>query len=171
MPNDHDQATATDHPTGEPMTASTNSDDPNGAHMTAGPPGNFDEPIPDTLRMTTPEDAARAALGGVVGSLGHDELRVLMRIAERLQVGRRLYGPLYLSTDDAAKDIFKVNLDTGTVIPLFALNENFEEEGLAFLARPDGSLLHTLNVFSKGLGSELRHHQRTRSPLRQAVCG
>ena len=47
---------------------------------------------------------------------------------------------------------------------------HFEEEGLAFLARPDGSLLHTLNVFSTGLGTELRHHQRTRLPLRQAVC-
>ena len=88
----------------------------------------------------------------------------------RIQGAKVFEGSLYLSTDDTAKDIFKVNLDTGTVIPLFALNQNFEEEGLAFLARPDGSLLHTLNVMSKGLGSELRHHQRTRLPLRQAVC-
>jgi len=88
----------------------------------------------------------------------------------RIQGAKVFEGSLYASTDDAAKDIFKVNLDSGTVIPLFALNQNFEEEGLAFLARPDGSLLHTLNVFSVGLGSELRHHQRTRLPLRQAVC-
>ena len=32
--------------------------------------------------MITPEDAARAALAGVVGSLGHDEVRVLTRIAD-----------------------------------------------------------------------------------------
>jgi hypothetical protein len=88
----------------------------------------------------------------------------------RIQGAKVFEGSLYLSTDDAVKDIFKVNLDTGTVIPLFALNQNFEEEGLAFLARPDGSLMHTLNVFSKGLGTELRHHRRTRLPLRQSVC-
>lgn len=88
----------------------------------------------------------------------------------RIQGAKVFEGSLYASTDDAAKDIFKINLDTGTVIPLFALNQDFEEEGLAFLARPDGSLMHTLNVFSKGLGTELRHHQRTRLPLRQSVC-
>jgi hypothetical protein len=88
----------------------------------------------------------------------------------RIQGAKVFEDSLYLSTDDAAKDIFKVNLDTGTVIPLFALNQSFEEEGLVFLARPDGSLMHTLNIFSQGLGSELRHHRRTRLPLRQAVC-
>ena len=103
MPNDHDQPTATDHLTGEPMTqtanAAANPNQPNGAPMTADPPDHFDEPIPDTLRMITPEDAARAVLNGVVGSLGRDEVRVLTRIAQRLQVGRRLYGPFYLATD------------------------------------------------------------------------
>jgi hypothetical protein len=49
--------------------------------------------------MLTPEDAARAVLNGVVGSLGRDEVRVLTRIAERLQVGRQVYGPFYLATD------------------------------------------------------------------------
>lgn len=88
----------------------------------------------------------------------------------RIQGAKVFEGSLYASSDDAVKDIYKINLDTGTVIPLFALNQSFEEEGLAFLARPDGSLLHTLNVFSKGLGSELRHHRRTRLPLRQSVC-
>jgi hypothetical protein len=58
-----------------------------------------EEPIPDTLRMITPEDAARATLNGVACNLGRDEVRVLTRIAERLQLGRRAYGPLYLATD------------------------------------------------------------------------
>jgi hypothetical protein len=49
--------------------------------------------------MITREDAARAALTGVASELGTDELRVLTRIAERLQVGRQLYGPFYLATD------------------------------------------------------------------------
>ena len=32
-------------------------------------------------------------------SLGRDEVRVLTRIAERLHVGSRMYGPFYLATD------------------------------------------------------------------------
>ena len=58
-----------------------------------------EEPIPDTLRMITPEDAARATLNGVVESLGRDEVRVLTRIAQRLAFGRRAYGPLHVATD------------------------------------------------------------------------
>jgi hypothetical protein len=88
----------------------------------------------------------------------------------RIQGAKVFEGSLYASTDDEAKDIYKINLDTGTVIPLFALHQNFEEEGLAFLARPDGSLMHTLNVSNLAAGTELRHHQRTRPPLRQSVC-
>jgi hypothetical protein len=105
MPNNHEQATRTNPPTGEPMTATAtatpaaNPEDPNGALMTAAPPPDIEEPIPDTLRMIAPEDAARAALDGVVRSLGRDEVRVLTRIAERLHVGSRMYGPFYLATD------------------------------------------------------------------------
>jgi hypothetical protein len=58
-----------------------------------------EEPIPDTLRMVAPEDAARATLNGIAGALSRDEVRVLVRIAERLQAGRRAYGPLILSAD------------------------------------------------------------------------
>ena len=47
-----------------------------------------DEPIPDTLPMLTPHDAARAVLTGVACELGLDEVRVLVRIGERLQ-GRK----------------------------------------------------------------------------------
>jgi hypothetical protein len=106
MPNEHDKdhETATDHPIGEPMTANatiaTHADNPSGALMPTKPPD--DEPIPDTLRMISPEDAARDALEGVLCSLGRDEVRVLTRIAERLNTGRRLYGPLYLATDARA---------------------------------------------------------------------
>jgi hypothetical protein len=48
-----------------------------------------DEPIPDTLRMTTPEDDARAILVDLVGGLGRREIWVLTRIAEHLSRGRR----------------------------------------------------------------------------------
>ncbi len=58
-----------------------------------------DESTADTQRMLTPEDAARATLTGVACELGHDEVRVLARIAERLRGGREAYGPLALATD------------------------------------------------------------------------
>ena len=61
-----------------------------------------EEPIPDTLRMITPEDAARAGLNGIACELGRDELRVLTRIAERIRAGRRSYGPLFLAGDRRA---------------------------------------------------------------------
>ena len=58
-----------------------------------------EEPIPDTLRMITPEDAARAVLNGIACDLGRDEVRVLTRIAERLKGGAGVYGPLFLAAD------------------------------------------------------------------------
>jgi hypothetical protein len=57
------------------------------------------ESIPDTLRIVTPEDAARATLHGVACDLGRDELRVLTRIAERLRRGQERYGFLHLGSD------------------------------------------------------------------------
>ncbi len=102
MPPDHDEdhdQSAIDPPTGEPMTATTttsaNPSDPHGVPM----PPDQDEPIPDTIPMITPKDAARAALDGVVCSLGRDEIRVLTFIAGRLEMGQRQYGPLLLATD------------------------------------------------------------------------
>jgi hypothetical protein len=61
-----------------------------------------DEPIPATVRMMTREDVARAELTGVLCELGGDEVRVLTRIAQRLKVGKGLYGPLDLARDPRA---------------------------------------------------------------------
>ena len=55
----------------------------------------------------------------------------------RVQGGKVYRGALYLSTDSANKQIYKVHLASGTVIPLFALNADIEEEGIAFFPRPD----------------------------------
>jgi hypothetical protein len=64
-----------------------------------GPMTEPDEPIPDTLPMITPHDAARAVLTGVACELGLDEVRVLVRIGERLRTGRKQYGPLRVASD------------------------------------------------------------------------
>jgi hypothetical protein len=63
------------------------------------PTPDCEEAIPDTLRMVTPEDAARAGLGSIILTLGLDEMRVLGRIAERLRRGQEQYGLLHLASD------------------------------------------------------------------------
>jgi hypothetical protein len=68
-------------------------------HNPLGDATSREEPIPDTVRMITPHDAARAALTGIACELGHDEVRVLVRIGERLKAGRRQYGRLCLAND------------------------------------------------------------------------
>jgi hypothetical protein len=53
----------------------------------------------DTFPGFPPAEFARAQLAGIATTLGHDELRVLTRIAERLQGGQLTYGPLDLASD------------------------------------------------------------------------
>src|SRR5580658_4028902 len=55
--------------------------------------------IPDTLRMLTPEDAARAGLRSIILTLGFEEVLVLGRIAERLRRGQEQYGFLHVASD------------------------------------------------------------------------
>lgn len=88
----------------------------------------------------------------------------------RVQGGKVYKGQLYLTTDDAQKTVRKVHLASGTIFPLFELNASVELEGLVFFPRPDGSLLHTLDVTSARTGVELRHHKITKEPLRWKVC-
>jgi hypothetical protein len=99
MPNDDEWTQAANPEHGEPMTQTTtaaNPQHPDGAPLT----DTFDdEPIPDTLPMLTPHDAARAVLTGVACELGLDEVRVLVRIGERLKTGRTQYGRLHLASD------------------------------------------------------------------------
>jgi hypothetical protein len=44
----------------------------------------------------------RAELDGVLDALGSEEVQVLIRLAERLKLGRRSYGPLQLACDTRA---------------------------------------------------------------------
>jgi hypothetical protein len=88
----------------------------------------------------------------------------------RIQGAEVFEGALYLCTDDSGKTVYKMNLDTGTVLKLFSIQTTGEVEGITFLARPDGSQMHTENVTPSSSGLELRHHQRTRLPLRRTLC-
>jgi len=81
---------------GEPMTdeAETFSESTrHGVLMT------HDDDNEDTLPGFPPADFARAELSGIARDLGHDEVRVLTRIAVRLRGGREVYGPLDLASD------------------------------------------------------------------------
>jgi hypothetical protein len=56
---------------------------------------SFDD---DTVPTAT--TLARMELDAVLDTLGGDELRVLTRIAERLEAGSDVYGPLKITLDD-----------------------------------------------------------------------
>lgn len=90
----------------------------------------------------------------------------------RIQGAKIFEGNMYADVDTTAKTVWKINLETGTAQPLFELSNaaGTELEGLAVLARPDGSLLHTLNATAARTAMEFRHHQRTRDPLRKRLC-
>lgn len=90
----------------------------------------------------------------------------------RVQGAKVFEGSLYCNLDDAAKTVFKVNLETGTGQALFTMpnSAGIENEGIAFLARPDGTLLHTSGANAARTAVDFRHHTRTREPLRKSVC-
>lgn len=92
-----------------------------------------------------------------------------------MQGGKVYQGALYLSRDDEANRVYKINLDTGTVLPLFSLEPDLsgllgEMEGLAFRDLADGSQLHTLELKATYLGANFRHHRRSLAPARQRWC-
>ena len=89
----------------------------------------------------------------------------------RVQGGKVYKGQLYLTVDDDQKHVYKVHLGSGAALPVVTLGlAGMELEGLAFLARPDGTLLHTLNVTADRKGVDFRHHTITRAPARWAAC-
>ena len=66
----------------------------------------------------------------------------------RIQGGEILNGALYAARDDAGQTMFKIDLSTGEVVPLFSLGwpEPAELEGLAIHPTPDGALLHVILI-------------------------
>lgn len=66
----------------------------------------------------------------------------------RIQGAKVFGGALYASRDDATKSIFKIDLATGDVSKVYALDPGIpsEIEGLAVRATPDGASLHVLII-------------------------
>jgi hypothetical protein len=99
----------------------------------------------------------------------------LSKVIGRIQGAKVFEGMLYASSDDDAKDVYKINLETGTVMRLFSLAPINgaplgEAEGLVFRDLEDGTQMHTLDVQANSLGVHFRHHRRVVPPLRDALC-
>jgi hypothetical protein len=58
---------------------------------------SFDD-IPDTVPAAV--TLARMELDSILDTLDRDEIRVLVRIAERLESGSQVYGPLHITLDE-----------------------------------------------------------------------
>jgi hypothetical protein len=75
----------------------TNSD----AAVQPSPAEHDDEPIPDTLRQFSTL-SSRVELDNTLDGLDGDEIAVLASIAKRIEMGRKVYGPLQIATDPRA---------------------------------------------------------------------
>jgi hypothetical protein len=60
-----------------------------------------DEPIPDTVRQFSTL-SSRVELDTTLDGLDGDEIAVLASIAKRIEMGRKVYGPLQIATDPRA---------------------------------------------------------------------
>lgn len=87
----------------------------------------------------------------------------------RIQGAKVFDGEMYATSDNDEKSIYKIDLDTGTVIKLFALGTTGSEvEGLALTEEADGPHVHIENVVIPKV--EFDDYLRTRAPLRDSVC-
>ncbi|MCP2341772.1 DUF6923 family protein [Actinomadura rupiterrae] len=76
--------------------------------------------------------------------------------------GAKYYdGRLYASSDGATKAIYTIDLTSGAVSQAFAENlpSGTEVEALTFLPRPDGSVMHVLDVAPNRLSVNFRHYR------------
>ncbi|MEV5569842.1 hypothetical protein AB0L06_07325 [Spirillospora sp. NPDC052269] len=76
--------------------------------------------------------------------------------------GAKVYdGHLYASSDGGTKAVYEIALDTGAVTQVLtpSLPSGTEVEALTFLPRPDGSLMHVLDVAPNRLSVNFRHYR------------
>ncbi len=89
----------------------------------------------------------------------------------RVQGAKVWRGALYANGDTSTKEVYKVDLESGTVMSLFSRpRPGIEAEGIAFWDRADGSQMHVTNVNESRNAMEAHHYQRTKAPLREEIC-
>jgi hypothetical protein len=87
----------------------------------------------------------------------------------RIQGAKVFGGQLYASSDDDAKTMYEIDLDTGTVMTLFTLGTTGSEaEGLALVSAGGGATMRILDVVLPSV--QLFNRRRTRDPLRDSIC-
>jgi len=104
----------------------------------------------------------------------------LSQVMDRIQGAKVYQGNLYAQSDEFTdKAVYKINLDTGTVIKMFDqrpdLNGLYSEfEGIVMRDLPDGTSMHTLDKYPTDNddenGAYFRHFTRTVPPLRLTFC-
>ena len=104
----------------------------------------------------------------------NDNLKLLRSIelitpVGRIQGAKVFGGAMYASSDNEDKSIYKIDLDTGIVMKLFALGTpDSEVEGLALIGRADAVRMRILNIVLPEVIFEAR--VRTRRPVRDRFC-
>ncbi|GAA4552172.1 hypothetical protein [Amycolatopsis samaneae] len=79
----------------------------------------------------------------------------------RIQGAKLHDGALYASSDNATKSVYRVDPDSGSVTEVLRRDlGGAEAEGLAFLATPDGGVMHVLEAAPKTLSTALRGYVR-----------
>lgn len=87
----------------------------------------------------------------------------------RIQGAKVFGGELYATSDNAEKTIYKIDLDTGTVMKLFTLGTKESElEGLALTRQGGAAHVHIENTVVPDV--DFIDYVRTRAPLRDRVC-
>jgi hypothetical protein len=104
----------------------------------------------------------------------------LSQVMDRIQGAKVYEGNLYAQSDEFTdKAVYKINLETGTVIKMFDqspdLNGLYSEfEGIVMRDLPDGTSMHTLDKYPTDNddenGAYFRHFTRTVPPLRKTFC-
>jgi hypothetical protein len=74
---------------------------PSSPSAAGGTSTSDDEPVPDTLRHFSTA-SSRVELDSILDGLDGDEIAVLAHIAKRLEMGRKIYGPLQIADDPRA---------------------------------------------------------------------
>ncbi len=103
-------------------------------------------------------------------SMAYLRTLALSRTLTRIQGAKVYRSMLFANSDDSQKGLYKINLETGTVIDLLQRTTPMEVEGIAFWPAADGSFVHSMVLPTGANSTELHHYQRSREPLREQVC-